>query len=107
MASAYRGGSAALHEGVGALMREASERAILPRYRQLAGADVADKAVDEPVTIADRESEAILAEGLARLIPEARIVGEEASDADPMRCAAGSATRFAGSSIRSTAPAIS
>lgn len=63
-------------------MADAAERAIMPRYRQLASADVLDKAVGEPVTIADRESEAILAAGLAKILPEAQIVGEEAADAD-------------------------
>jgi fructose-1,6-bisphosphatase/inositol monophosphatase family enzyme len=75
--------SATLSEAVGTLMRQAGERAILPHYRQLAGGDVIDKAAGEPVTIADRQSEEILAAGLARLIPEATIVGEEAADADP------------------------
>lgn len=63
-------------------MVDAAERAIMPRYRNLAHADVAEKARDELVTIADRESEAILSDGLARILPEASIVGEEASDAD-------------------------
>jgi fructose-1,6-bisphosphatase/inositol monophosphatase family enzyme len=35
------------------------------------------------VTIADHEAEAMLSEGLSRLIPEAAIVGEEACEADP------------------------
>ena len=64
-------------------MREAAERAILPRYRTLAEADITAKAADDVVTVADHESEAILAEGLARLLPEAAIVGEEACFADP------------------------
>lgn len=64
-------------------MREAAERAILPRYRALAEADIASKATDDVATIADHESEAILAEGLAKLLPEATIIGEEASFADP------------------------
>lgn len=64
-------------------MVEAAERAILPRYRLLAGHEVREKAADELVTIADTDSEAILSEGLARIVPEAAIVGEEAADADP------------------------
>jgi fructose-1,6-bisphosphatase/inositol monophosphatase family enzyme len=35
------------------------------------------------VTIADKEAELILAEGLARLLPDAAIVGEEAAHGDP------------------------
>jgi fructose-1,6-bisphosphatase/inositol monophosphatase family enzyme len=69
------------------LMRAATERAILPRWRQLAAHEVAAKAsggiLPDVVTVADHESEAILTEGLAKLLPEAAIVGEEASAADP------------------------
>lgn len=75
--------SVALTQAVHGLMREAAERAILPRYRTLAEAEITSKAADDVVTIADHESEAILAEGLARLLPEAKIVGEEAAHADP------------------------
>lgn len=66
-----------------AAMREASSRAILPRYQSLGKHEIDAKATDDMVTIADHESEAILAEGLARLLPEATIVGEEAAHADP------------------------
>jgi fructose-1,6-bisphosphatase/inositol monophosphatase family enzyme len=77
----------ALGAPVVALMREASERAILPRWQALAEHEVISKAPDgalaDVVTIADREAEAMLTEGLARLLPEAAIVGEEAAYADP------------------------
>lgn len=76
-------GFGALTASVHALMREAAERAILPRYRTLAEADIVSKAADDVVTVADHESEAILIEGLAKLLPEAAIVGEEGSFADP------------------------
>ena len=72
-----------LSAGVEAAMREAADRAIMPRYRGLAGHEVSNKAADDVVTIADHESEAILAERLSRLLPEAVIVGEEAAHADP------------------------
>lgn len=79
--------SAALTAAVHALMREATERAILPRWRQLAAHEVEEKGTSgtlpDVVTIADREAEAILADGLNRLLPEAAIVGEEACHADP------------------------
>ena len=65
-------------------MREAAERAILPRYQTLAEGDIVSKAANDVVTIADNEAEAILAAGLARLLPEAAIVGEEAAHADPV-----------------------
>jgi fructose-1,6-bisphosphatase/inositol monophosphatase family enzyme len=70
------------HE-VAAVMREAAARAIMPRYQTLAAHEVNEKAADDMVTIADTEAEAILSEGLARLLPDAAIVGEEAAHADP------------------------
>jgi fructose-1,6-bisphosphatase/inositol monophosphatase family enzyme len=68
---------------VEAIMREASERAIVPRYRTLAAHEVTDKAADDVVTVADHEAEAILFERLAALLPEAALVGEEAAHDDP------------------------
>lgn len=71
-----------LDRAVEAIMREASDRAILPRYRSLAAEDIIAKAADDVVTIADHESEAILTEKLAALLPEAAVVGEEACHSD-------------------------
>jgi fructose-1,6-bisphosphatase/inositol monophosphatase family enzyme len=68
---------------VQALMRDVATRIVMPRFRQLDEAHIEEKAPDELVTIADRESEIALAEGLLRLLPEARVVGEEACSADP------------------------
>jgi fructose-1,6-bisphosphatase/inositol monophosphatase family enzyme len=64
-------------------MQDAVQRAILPRYQTLTTAEIVAKAVDDVVTVADHEAEAILTEGLAKLLPEAAIVGEEAAHADP------------------------
>jgi len=79
--------SRALTAPLHALMREASERAILPRWRQLAAHEVKEKetagTLPDVVTIADHEAEAILSNGLARLLSDAVIVGEEACHADP------------------------
>ena len=72
-----------LSEAVHDVMADAAARAIRPRYQHLAAADIIEKASDDLVTIAAKESEAILAEGLARILPEAAIVGEEAAFADP------------------------
>ena len=78
--------SEALTAAVHTLMRQAAERAILPRYRSLAAHEIVTKsekgALTDLVTIADGEAETILGEGLARLLPEAAIVGEEAAHAD-------------------------
>ena len=73
----------ALTHSVHAIMRDAASRAILPRWQTLAAHEIQEKAANDAVTIADTESEAILAEGLAKLLPEAAIVGEEAAHADP------------------------
>jgi fructose-1,6-bisphosphatase/inositol monophosphatase family enzyme len=75
--------SASLDASVLALMRSAAERAIMPRYRALGAHEVSDKAVGELVTVADFECEAILAEGLARILPDAAVLGEEAVSANP------------------------
>ena len=66
-----------------ALVRRVSEAVILPRYRNLAAGEIIEKASDDLVTIADREAEEMLAEGLAAIDPSLAIVGEEAAHADP------------------------
>lgn len=65
------------------LIQRASEAAILPRYQSLSADEIDAKAADDVVTVADRDAELILADGLAKLLPEATIVGEEACHADP------------------------
>ena len=72
-----------LTASVTAIMRQAADVAINPRYRRLEAEHVSEKSADDVVTIADRESEAILAEGLSALLPEAAVVGEEAAHSDP------------------------
>jgi len=74
--------SAALHEAVDALMREVGASILLPRFRALRAEDIEEKAPGDLVTIADRESEARLTEGLARLLPGSSVIGEEAVSAD-------------------------
>lgn len=73
----------ALTQAVHAVMREAADRAIMPRYQTLTASEITAKAADDLVTVADTEAEVILAEGLARILPEAAIVGEEAVHGDP------------------------
>lgn len=73
-----------LHEPVVALMREVGRDIVMPRYQNLANHEISEKsAADDLVTIADRESEIRLAEGLAAILPEAAIIGEEGCAADP------------------------
>jgi len=72
-----------LTTSVRAAMEDAARTAILPRYQALAAGEIEDKGGNDPVTVADRESEAMLAQSLARIVPEATVVGEEATHADP------------------------
>lgn len=64
------------------LMRTVTEEVILPRFRNLASHEIIEKAADDLVTVADREAEAALEEGLAKIDPSLAIVGEEAAHAD-------------------------
>lgn len=75
--------SDALHRSVCALMREVAQTVVLPRFRALAAHEIEEKAPGDYVTVADRESELRLAEGLSRIDPDARVVGEEACATDP------------------------
>jgi fructose-1,6-bisphosphatase/inositol monophosphatase family enzyme len=70
-------------EAVGALLRQATATAIVPRFGRLASADVEEKAPGEVVTVADREAEAIIRQGLEDLLPNVPVIGEEAVAADP------------------------
>ncbi|MBO9575237.1 MAG: inositol monophosphatase [Sphingobium sp.] len=72
----------ALNAAVAALMRQVAVDVVMPRYQNLAADHIIEKAKDELVTIADREAEERLNEGVAKLLPEAGIVGEEAVSAD-------------------------
>lgn len=72
-----------LDRAILALVQRVTQQAILPRYRNLAAGEIEDKGGNDPVTIADRESEVLLREGLARLDPSLACVGEEAAHADP------------------------
>ncbi|MEA3079912.1 MAG: hypothetical protein QOF05_1320 [Sphingomonadales bacterium] len=72
-----------LQNRVSPLMRYAAQTAILPRLGQLQHAEIIEKTPGEVVTIADRESEQILTEGLLAILPQARVIGEEACGAQP------------------------
>ena len=66
-----------------ALLRSVTDSIILPRFRNLADGDIVDKGGNDPVTVADREAEAMLFEGLAKLNSGIGFVGEEIVHADP------------------------
>jgi fructose-1,6-bisphosphatase/inositol monophosphatase family enzyme len=72
-----------LTHSVAALMRQVAADVVMPRYQNLTADQIEEKAADELVTIADKESELRLNEGLAKLLPEAGIIGEEACSLDP------------------------
>ncbi len=78
-----------LYGEVERLMRRTAETKIMPYYQRLSREQIERKA-DTPggnidlVTIADREAEVMLSNGLAAMLPEAAIVGEEACEANPV-----------------------
>ncbi len=74
--------NASLHAQVYYLLRAVCEKAILPHYQSLAAHQIEDKAADDVVTVADKLSEKLLAEGLEKIIPGLSMVGEEAAHAD-------------------------
>lgn len=66
-------------------MEAAAETALMPRYRRLEADEAEEKSAGEWVTVADRESEAMLSDALGKLLPSASVVGEEAVHAAPER----------------------
>jgi fructose-1,6-bisphosphatase/inositol monophosphatase family enzyme len=68
---------------VGPVLREVAASIVLPRFASLRPSDVMMKGKHEPVTIADREAEETIGRELMRLLPGARVVGEEACAANP------------------------
>lgn len=72
-----------VHEAVCALLRQVSKDIVLPHYRKLKSSQIEEKSPGDLVTIADRLSEEALSLALSKIIPDAKIVGEEACAADP------------------------
>ncbi|WP_328535881.1 inositol monophosphatase family protein [Streptomyces sp. NBC_00344] len=69
---------------VEAAVREAAAAEILPRFRQLAAHEIAEKSgPHDLVTVADRGAEEHLTASLGALLPGSVVVGEEAVSADP------------------------
>lgn len=65
------------------LMKTVAAEVITPRFRSLESDEIHEKQPGDLVTIADRESELILASHLAKAYPDALIVGEEATVTQP------------------------
>lgn len=72
-----------LHTPVSDLIRTVAREVVLHHYQQLSSAQISEKTPGDLVTIADQESERRLSAGLADILPQASIVGEEAVEADP------------------------
>lgn len=72
-----------LYQPVLDLMHRVAREIMMPRYCKLAADEFAEKTPGDFVTIVDRESEALLSAELAKLLPGARIIGEEAAAIDP------------------------
>ena len=65
------------------LMKTVAAEVITPRFRSLADGEVMEKNPGDLVTVADHESEAILTRELTGAYPDAFILGEERTSADP------------------------
>ncbi len=72
-----------LSAAVEMLMHTAAQSIVMPRFRNLASAEIMEKSPGDFVTIADQESEAFLTTGLLNLPIDALVIGEEAVSADP------------------------
>lgn len=74
----------AQHAMIADLVRQTAQAEIMPRFRSLRPADIAQKSGPlDLVTKADTAAEAMLTDGLQRLFPGAAILGEEAAQATP------------------------
>ena len=72
-----------IFDRVGEILRSTATAAVMPRFAALEPGDIVMKAANDPVTIADREAEAMIGRALQLLLPHARIIGEEACAASP------------------------
>ncbi len=70
------------HAAVEKLMRTIGRDVVMARFRNLSAADIEEKAADDYVTVADKEAEARLTEGLTTILPGSHVIGEEAVAAE-------------------------
>jgi fructose-1,6-bisphosphatase/inositol monophosphatase family enzyme len=68
---------------VSGLIRAAVEEKILPRFRNLAAGEIAQKGPNDPVTIADIEAEEMLSRLLLEAYPSTLVIGEELVSREP------------------------
>lgn len=72
----------ALVAAVSTAVRDAAERAVVPRFRSLDAHAISEKSPGDWVTDADHECEEILTAALQRIEPGVPVIGEEATAAD-------------------------
>lgn len=65
------------------LLQDVAAEVIEPRFRDLADDQVDEKGPGDLVTVADREAEAAITASLSAAYPDALVLGEEATAADP------------------------
>ncbi|WP_018157039.1 inositol monophosphatase family protein [Demetria terragena] len=65
------------------MLREVAAEVITPRFRALAEGEVMEKNPGDLVTVADREAEVVITRELQSAYPDATVIGEEATAADP------------------------
>lgn len=65
------------------LLRDVAQEVINPRFQALSAHEVSEKSPGDLVTVADHEAEVLITEALLRAYPDALVLGEEATAADP------------------------
>lgn len=65
------------------LMKDVAAEVITPRFRSLRAGEVMEKQPGDLVTVADREAEVLLTKALTAAYPDAFVLGEERTSADP------------------------
>lgn len=72
-----------MFDQVGEILRETAAVAVMPRFCTLKPNEIRMKGLNEPVTCADVEAEALIRRQLLSILPHARVVGEEACELNP------------------------
>lgn len=75
-------------EAILSLLKDVADQVIVPRFRDLAEGEVAEKNPGDLVTIADRQAEVLITRALRAAYPGAVILGEEAHSDDERLMAA-------------------
>jgi fructose-1,6-bisphosphatase/inositol monophosphatase family enzyme len=72
-----------LDDAVASALRDAGERAIVPRFRSLERVAITEKSPGDWVTDADHEAESLITTALTGIDPGVPVIGEEAAASDP------------------------